>query len=317
MATGDRIYLEAGSTDKLLLESGASDTLLLEAAVGPTHSITPVPRKPAHKLILPEYSDPATNLILMGDATSDLAGSANFSTNSKENIQIVDGRAVKRFTGSSNDLTNTTTNLINTSDFFHIWALIKPGELTASRRVYSRGRDGFGNGWSVLMTLNSTGSVSIDVVMTAVGTTAYYNGSTEKVVEGEWNFVGASILQKPSVEPSFTKVHVNGVSKRKGLTGNRSLRTSTIEDEIGSYNGSYLDNTDMALFGLRVVPDTMTEAESDAVMEDTYRETMAYVEARRKYWVVSAPITQLAALNNKRISSMHFQRFWEPTALGE
>ena len=248
-----------------------------------------VPKK-LDSLKIPQYSEPVSNLWMLGDNGLDLVGTDNLLTEPTEELRRLNGINSKYFENEAKDHTRTSTNIIATEDFFHAWFLFYPEE-GYDIKLFGRGQDGFGSGWSVAF--QNVGTKLKAFIVTTSDTNIQWSAqSLGDIKVGEWNFGAMSVLQANGVEPSFIKVHLNGESVRTGLTGDHSLRTSTVLEEIGSTKGNTekSNKVHIALGGLRIVANTMTEDESDRIMDSTYHETMEAISPVSKFIPVKEPV---------------------------
>lgn len=191
------------------------------------------------------YVDAANpNSYLSGSTTwNDISRNSNNGTlvngpifNSSNGGNIVfDG--VDDFTSFNNSLSGSTTSN------FTMGAVVKATAIdpTNGTIFVSRGRDGFGNGWSMNISFGTTGRPQCGVVTTSPSLATYYaigdnnlNAGTWYYITGVWN-AGVAV-----------SVYINGILQKSTSTTSTNLRTSTTGFVLGTITTSAYYDFSMA-----------------------------------------------------------------------
>lgn len=126
------------------------------------------------------------------------------------------------------DRLSLADTVITTSSHFAFWAIIKR-EAGSTLRLFGRGKDGSGNGWSIDCWYTSAGYMSAVVV----NNTYYEAKVAPDFHKSDWQFVATILQQGEFVEPSHISSLIDFNRTRTGLAGFSKLRTSTIGSAIG------------------------------------------------------------------------------------
>lgn len=142
----------------------------------------------------------------------------------------IPGRALR---GTSDDIYDAGTSLIGDSDYVIVWAWVYIRDFSGTTRLFGRGQDGYGSGWSIGFEVNSSKQISASIVLVNPITLQWTATLTPTWLTG-WNFVAMIVQNNYGAEPS----HVSAIHERQqgrtGLTGHTQLRGST----VGSYVGA-------------------------------------------------------------------------------
>ena len=194
----------------------------------------------------------STNLMLnlnAGNATSypgtgttwnDLSGNAN-------NASIVNGPVYSSSAGGefsldgSNDYINLNYTGSDTSSYtYGCWIKLNqlPPAVANSTSFMVRGRDYFGNGWSVLLGVNNAPSpyhFNTTLILTTQGIAGYTATGTSNISINTWYYVVGSW----NASTGALKVYINGQLEGTTTTTNRTLRSSTTGWNLGSISNIY------------------------------------------------------------------------------
>ncbi len=175
----------------------------------------------------------ATNLVINLDAGqlrsypgsgttwTDLSG--NNSTGTLVNGPVYNsGNGGNIITDGINDYVSTTYSGLATSNYtFSAW--FKNDNLSEAKIILSRGRDGFGNGWSLQLSINTSGNPGAGVVPTLPTTVGLGTNSTTVLALNTWYYITGVWISSTSIN-----VYVNGIlDATTATTGRTTLRSST------------------------------------------------------------------------------------------
>ena len=133
---------------------------------------------------------------------------------------ILNGKNVIQFNGTNQSLTGSNTNPIQDSNNFTIVAVF-------FGIVFSRGRDGSGNGWSATLSNNETNVVTSSPVSAYVASYSNPGATAFRLVTMQWQ------------SGSFVRNYLNGTLSGNNISVGTGLRSSTITYDIGRLNSTY------------------------------------------------------------------------------
>lgn len=125
--------------------------------------------------------------------------------------------------GTDDTITTTDAGLATDSYTFSIW--FKNDNYSELKYVCGRGKDGgFGNGWSLSLSINTNGNLGLSVVPTLPSVLSFSAVGTSVLALNKWYYLTGVWTSNTSI-----KSYINGVSEATTSTsGYTSLRTSTI-----------------------------------------------------------------------------------------
>lgn len=191
------------------------------------------------------------------------------------------------------DRLSLADTVITASSHFAFWAIIKR-EAGSTLRLFGRGKDGSGNGWSIDCTYASTGYTSGVVV-----NSTYYGATVAPAFHNsDWQFVATILQQAEFVEPSHISSLIDFTKTRTGLAGFSTLRTSTIGSAIGIGANEFLSSGGGSFIAMSGIENLagMTEA---AALNRVYtiRDTILpkfNLPQQRNIWIAAAGGVDLA-----------------------
>jgi len=126
------------------------------------------------------------------------------------------------FTDGTNDVITTAYSGSATDNYtFSAW--FKNDNYSEDKYVLNRGRDGFGNGWSLLLAVNAAGKATAGAVPTIPSVIGIGPSSTTTLALNTWYYITGVWIASTSIN-----VYVNGILEgTTSATGRTSLRTST------------------------------------------------------------------------------------------
>ena len=213
----------------------------------------------------------------------DLSGNGyNLTLPSVNNFTICDGRLGLGFNGAAGQVATASTSVLADSDWFSLlaWVWVDPG---GSGYVVSRGRDGYGGGWSVTLGVTAGGLVDAFVV---IGGSLFQATGVFPVSTGGWNAIGALCLHKAGAEPSFLSAFCNGaMDGRTTLTGKTGLRSSTVGIELGRVNDTLATGLALGRVSIRTLPTSSTELSAiRSLLADYEYEKPAFLRRYRRIY---------------------------------
>jgi hypothetical protein len=181
------------------------------------------------------------------------------------------------------------------------WVCFKGQHGQASGNTFARGRDGAGNGWSIVLRpsdpANSYRPLA-GVVVTVGSIVGFTAVATEPLIAGTWNHLAMVVRQRSGVQATWIALYVNGREVAvTGLTGLTTLRSSTKKVTMGVPVGAAGGNNDLgrcavAATGIISRPtDTDTDGTSfgRAQVLEIFNQTGDLFKRRtRRLWTVGA-----------------------------
>lgn len=169
-----------------------------------------------------------------GSGTSwfDLSGTGN--TGTLTNGPVFDsGNGGSIFTDGTNDVV-TTTNAGSATDNYTFSAWFKNDNNTEAKYALTRGRDGFGNGWSLYIVVQTNGLPAAGVVPTVPATVGLAASGSTALANNIWNYLTGVWTSSTSIA-----IYVNGVlASSLATAGRTTLRSSTNGWCIGSVSST-------------------------------------------------------------------------------
>jgi hypothetical protein len=169
--------------------------------------------------------------------------SGTFITNMGNNGTLVNGVGYNSGNGGSlsfdgvNDYVSTSVfDDVTTNRTFSVW--YNPLNSSAGTLPLNRGRDGAGNGWSLMLgSDNTSGHRYRCAIATASPLVGYFAYSTSTVVLNQWVYLTGVWINGSSIS-----LYVNGVFQSSTSVPSNSLRTSTEGWVLGSITTSLFSN---------------------------------------------------------------------------
>jgi hypothetical protein len=119
---------------------------------------------------------------------------------------------------------------------------VNPNTLISSGKVFiSRGRDNFGNGWSMQLSVDATNKPYFSVVTTSSGNTAFTSTGTTELVSNTWCY-----LVGTWTAGSNLKIYFNGLLEGTTNTSTTNLRSSTNGIVLASIRNDLFYNVSIA-----------------------------------------------------------------------
>lgn len=172
------------------------------------------------------------------------------------------GRTGKRLIGTSQDIYDAGTSLIGDNDFPLVWAWVFMRAPTDLTRIFGRGQDGYGNGWSMSLEINTSRVLNASMVTSNPGA-AQWTATLTPTWRPGWNFVAILIQNTYGTEPSHVSAIWESTQGRTGLTGWAGLRSSTVGSYVGASasKGVAASKNVIGALGVELV-NSMTEAQA-------------------------------------------------------
>ena len=168
-----------------------------------------------------------------GTAWYDISGNGNNGTlNNGPTFNSANGGSI--FTDGSDDYISTPYSGSATDSYtFSAW--FKNDNYSENKFILSRGRDGFGNGWSLYNAILTDGRATIGVVPTSPSLEGLATYSTSVLALNTWYYITGVWTAGTSLQ-----VYVNGVLENTlSTSGKTVLRSSTngwVLGSVGSTN---------------------------------------------------------------------------------
>lgn len=182
----------------------------------------------------------------------------------------IEARAVR---GTSDDIYDAGTSLIGDSDYPLIWAWVYIRDFSGVTRVFGRGQDGYGSGWSIGIEINTSKVLSASIVLVNPITLQWTATLTPAWRPG-WNFIAGLVQNNYGAEPSHVSAIWESQQGRTGLTGHTQLRGSTVGSYVGASasKGTSASRNVIGALGVELV-NSMTEAQALAEVQLIRRRT--------------------------------------------
>jgi hypothetical protein len=185
-----------------------------------------------------------------GTTWRDLSGNNNtFTLTNGPTFDSANGGSI--FTDGTNDYI-ASSYFGNTADSFTFSVWFKNDNYSEDKAPLARGRDGFGNGWSIALGITTSGISQSGVVTTSGGATQFSAVGTSILALNTWCYLTGVWTAGVSI-----KHYVNGVLEATTNTSSTNLRTSTQGWVIGNLNASFTSGYNaIAQIYNRVLSDT-------------------------------------------------------------
>ena len=115
------------------------------------------------------------------------------------------------------------------TDSYTFSSWFKNDDYSEVKYLLNRGRDGNGNGWSLLLSISTAGIASSGVVTTVPSTVGLQITGTTTLSLNTWYYITGVWTAGSSI-----KIYVNGVLEGTSTTSGTTLRSSTVGWQIGS-----------------------------------------------------------------------------------
>jgi hypothetical protein len=176
-----------------------------------------------------------------GTSMYDLSGTANNGTLTNGPIYSLTGGGYFTYDGINEFTELPASSLGSATASYTLGAMVNVNVFDATNNsvAISRGRDGFGSGWSVLLAMGGTGVPLFAVVTTVPSTAAFSAVGTASGATGTWYYLAGSWQAGTAI-----KVYLDGVLRGTTNTSTTTLRSSSAGFSIASiastvfYNGS-------------------------------------------------------------------------------
>jgi hypothetical protein len=168
-----------------------------------------------------------------GTTWYDISGNSNLGTLTN-GPTFNSGNWGSIFTDGSDDVVTTTYFGSATDNYtFSVW--FKNDNYSEIKYILSRGRDGFGNGWSLFNAVRDTGYAIIGVVPTSPSTVGISVDSTSVLALNKWYYITGVWTAGVSLQ-----VYVNGVFENTttSVAGRTILRSSSNGWCLGSISNT-------------------------------------------------------------------------------
>ena len=155
-----------------------------------------------------------------GTAWNDISGNGYSGTlTNGPTFNSANGGSI--FTDGSDDFVDTNYFGSAVDDYtFSVW--FKNDNYSEIKYILSRGRDGFGNGWSLFNAIRTTGVAIIGVVPTSPGVIGISVDSTSVLALNTWYYITGVWTAGVSLQ-----VYVNGILENTVATSGRTILRSS------------------------------------------------------------------------------------------